>query len=412
MKAFILIAGLALGGCTSGSSGDATLREHAHGEAADTIVKGPHGGRLLRDGDLGIEVTIFERGVPPEFHVYAYEGERPLEPAEVTLAITLRRFGDHADTFRFAKREDYLVGDATVEEPHSFDVEVVAEHRGRTSRWTYPSYEGRTEMSPAARAGSEIEMATVGPAAIRTTVRANGRVVPNEDRLAHVIPRFPGVVKEIRKRLGEAVVRGEVLAVVESNESLQAYEVKASIAGTIIARDVTTGELAPEGKVLFTIADLGTVWADLNVSSRDFQSLRLGQRTIVEAGQGVVKAEGTIIYLSPFGAESTQTLLARVELSNAHGEWKPGLFVTGEVLVEETQVATAVKASALQTFRDWDVVFLNEGNVFQAIPVELGRRDAEWVEIVGGVEPGQRYAAANSFVIKADIGKSGASHDH
>jgi cobalt-zinc-cadmium efflux system membrane fusion protein len=219
-------------------------------------------------------------------------------------------------------------------------------------------------------------------------------------------------VKEIRKRLGDAVTRGEVLAVVESNESLQAYEVKASIAGTIIAKEVTTGELAPEGKVMFTIADLGTVWADLNVSQRDFQSLRLGQHAIVEAGYGVAKSEGPIIYLSPFGAETTQTLLARVELSNVEGQWKPGLFVSGEVLVAESQVATAVKASALQTFRDWDVVFLNEGNVFQAIPVELGRRDAEWVEIVGGVASGQRYAAENSFVVKADIGRSGATHDH
>lgn len=412
MKAFILIAGLTLGGCSSGSSGDAPLREHAHGEATDSIVKGPHGGRLLRDGQLGIEVTIFERGVPPEFHVYAYEGEQPLDPSAVKLTITLRRFGDHVDAVGFAGREDYLLGDAIVEEPHSFDVDVVAERRGRTSRWTYSSYEGRTEMSPAGLAGSEIEIATVGPAAIRTTVRANGRVVPNEDRLAHVIPRFPGVVREIRKRLGDAVPRGEVLAVVESNESLQAYEVKAPIGGTIIAKEVTTGEFAPEGKVLFTIADLGTVWADLNVPPRDFTALRIGQRAIVETGEGVVKAQGTIIYLSPFGAATTQTLLARVEVENANGEWKPGLFVTGEVLVAENQVATAVKASALQTFRDWDVVFLNEGNVFQAVPVELGRRDAEWVEVVVGVALGQRYAAANSFVVKADIGKSGASHDH
>jgi cobalt-zinc-cadmium efflux system membrane fusion protein len=388
------------------------MREGAHGGATEAIVKGPHGGRLLRDDELGIEVTIFERGVPPEFRVYAYEGDDPLEPTEVKLGITLRRFGNRADTFRFVKCEDFLLGDAIVEEPHSFDVEVVVEHRGRTSRWTYPSYEGRTEMSPAALAGSEIAIETVGPAAIRATVQANGRVVPNEDRLAHVIPRFPGVVKEIRKRLGDAVTRGEVLAVVESNESLQAYEVKASIAGTIIAKEVTTGELAPEGKVMFTIADLGTVWADLNVSQRDFQSLRLGQHAIVEAGYGVAKSEGPIIYLSPFGAETTQTLLARVELSNVEGQWKPGLFVSGEVLVAESQVATAVKASALQTFRDWDVVFLNEGNVFQAIPVELGRRDAEWVEIVGGVASGQRYAAENSFVVKADIGRSGATHDH
>jgi cobalt-zinc-cadmium efflux system membrane fusion protein len=71
-----------------------------------------------------------------------------------------------------------------------------------------------------------------------------------------------------------------------------------------------------------------------------------------------------------------------------------------------------VKTAALQRFRDRDVVFLNEGAVFQAMPVELGRQDGEWVEITAGVTPGQRYAAENSFVVKADVGKSGATHDH
>ena len=72
----------------------------------------------------------------------------------------------------------------------------------------------------------------------------------------------------------------------------------------------------------------------------------------------------------------------------------------------------AVRADAIQTLRDWNVVFLQDGEVYQAQPVELGRRDAQWVEILSGIEPGRRYVARNSFVLKADVGKSGASHDH
>ena len=380
--------------------------------ARDEPLKGPHGGRLVRDGDFAVEVTIYERGVPPEFRVYAFERERPLDPAEVTVAITLHRFGGRLDRFRFQKRDDYIVGDHVVHEPHSFVVEVVAEHRGKPHRWSYESWEGRTEMSPAAIASSRISIETVGPATIRQTITAYGRVVPNEDHLAHVIPRYPGVVREVRKRLGDAVAKGDVLAVVESNQSLQPYDVKAPIAGTVIGKDVTAGEFAREGEVIYTVADLGTVWADLNVYHEDFDRLKIGQRVSLETGQGIAKTEGRIIYLSPFGAESTQTLLARAEISNPDGDWRPGLFVTGEILVEEAGVATAVKPSALQTFRDWDVVFLNEGAVFQAMPVQPGRRDAEWVEIVEGVEPGERYAAENSFIVKADIGKSGAVHEH
>ena len=105
-------------------------------------------------------------------------------------------------------------------------------------------------------------------------------------------------------------------------------------------------------------------------------------------------------------------MLARVELPNPDGAWRPGLFVTGDVIVEEGEVPVAVKAEALQTYRDWTVVFVREGDVFEVRPVELGRRDQTSVEILSGVESGQQYAASNSFVVKAELGKAGASHDH
>lgn len=383
-----------------------------HGGHEPQEIKGPHGGRLLRDDGFAVEVTIFERGVPPEFRVYCYDGDSPLDPARVQLTIELARFGDRVDTFRFSKREDYLRGDGTVEEPHSFDVKVVAEEHGRTHRWEYPSYEGRTELSPEAIQTSGVVIDTIGPATVTTRIRANGRVVPNEDHLAQVIPRYPGIVKEVRKRLGDRVEPNEVLAVVEGNESLQRYEVRSPIAGMIIRKDVTPGEFAREGESIYTVADLSTVWADLNVYHEDFQRLGLGQPVSLETSDAIVSAEGTIVYLSPVGSENTQTLLARVELANPNGEWRPGLFVTGEIVVEGATVPVAVRTGALQTFRDWDVVFLNAGTIFQAMPVTLGRRGDEFVEVLEGVAAGQRYAAEGSFIIKADIGKSGAVHEH
>ena len=412
---FVLLIGLAamlLASRVGNVRGDEEVARDEHGEATEEMVKGPHGGRLLTDGDFAVEVTIYERGVPPEFRVYALDGGQPVDPATVMLTTALQRFGGRVDRFQFRKREDYLVGDRTVEEPHSFEVEVVAEHGGVAHRWEYESWEGRTEVSPAAIASSGISIETVGPATIRTTTTANGRVVPNENHLARVIPRYPGVVKEARRRLGDRVAQSDVLAVVESNQSLHPYEVRSPIAGTVIGKDVTSGEFAREGAIIYTVADLGTVWADLNVYQQDFRHLKLGQSVSLETGHGIARANGTIIYLSPFGAESTQTVLARVEIPNPDGDWRPGLFVTGEILVAETAVPIAVKASALQTFRDWNVVFLNEGSVFQAMPIELGRRDPEFVEVIEGLKPGERYAAENSFIVKADVGKSGASHDH
>jgi len=385
---------------------------HGSEASASQPAKGPHGGRLLTDGDFATEVTIFERGVPPEFRVFFYEKNKPLVPTGIQLTIELHRFGGRVDRIGFKQRDAYLLGDQEITEPHSFDVKVIAERGGKTHRWEYDSYEGRTQMSAEAVQSSGIVIETVGPAKLKQTLQVHGRIAANEDQMKHVIPRYPGIVKEIRKRLGDSVAKDEVLAVVESNESLQSYEVKSAQAGTVIQKDVTTGEFAKEGEAIYVVADLSSVWVDLSVYRKDFPQIKVGQSVTIDGGDGMPKAEGKIAYVSPFGAKDNQTMLARVVLPNPNGEWRPGLYVTAEVLTEEVTVPVAVKASALQTFRDWDVVFLNEGDLFEIAILELGRRDAERVEIVSGLEAGKKYVAENSFIIKADILKSGASHDH
>jgi cobalt-zinc-cadmium efflux system membrane fusion protein len=240
----------------------------------------------------------------------------------------------------------------------------------------------------------------------------NGRITPNQDSLAHVVPRFPGIVKSVHARLGDAVARGDRLAVIESNESLQPFEVRAPLAGTVIARDVAPGELAGADRPIFAIADLGNVWVDLDVYRRDFGRLRAGQPVRVDAGDGSAPGETTLAYLSPVGSLNTQTLLARAVLPNPDRSWRPGLFVTAEVEVGVHPAEVAVVPEALQRVGDRDVVFVAEGGVFEAQPVAIGRRDVAHVEIVSGLAAGQRYAAAGSFVLKAETGKSGTSHDH
>lgn len=192
-----------------------TSGEGGHGgEAVAEAAKGPHGGRLLSEGDFSTEVTIFERGVPPEFRVFLYEKGKPIDPSEAKVTIELHRFGGRVDKIGFAKRDDYLLGDQEIVEPHSFDVKVIAERGGKTHRWEYDSYEGRTTMTPDAVKSSGIVIETSGPARIKTTIKVNGRVQPNEDHMTHVIPRYPGIVKKITKRLGDAVAKDEVVAVV------------------------------------------------------------------------------------------------------------------------------------------------------------------------------------------------------
>ncbi len=380
-----------------------------HEEAAP---RGPHGGRLLTEGDFAVELTIFERGVPPEMRAYAFDDGKPVSPSDFELAVQLGRLGGRVDRLEFRPEADYRVGDALVEEPHSFDVEVTARRGGRTYHWQYAAYEGRVRLAPEAVARSGIVVDGAGPATVRVRLPVYGRVVPNEDRLAHVVPRFPGVIREMRKHLGDPVRAGEALAVVESNESLRRYEVKSEIAGTVIRKHGAAGELAGEDEEIYVVADLSTVWVDLDVYRKDFSKLRVGQTVLLDAGPDVPAATAKVDYLSPFTTTETQTLLARAILKNPDGHWRPGLFVTGEVVVEEISVPVAVRASALQSWREMEVVFVREGDLFEVQPVQTGRKDGDHVEVTSGLAPGRQYVAEGSFVIKADIGKSAATHDH
>ncbi len=406
---------LALGpGTPAADNGGTGPSQAGHGSEGSEpeSAKGPHGGRLLNEGPFGVELTIFERGVPPEFRVFLYENTKPQPPGSARLTVRLHRLGGRTDTINFSPEGDYLKGDKVVEEPHSFDVEVLAERAGKNYRWIYDSYEGRTTLSPEAIQSAGVAVEAAGPARIKHERKVYGQVVPNDDRTIQVIPRYAGLLKETKKRLGEPVEKGEVLGIVESNESLQTYELRAPIAGTVVEKHLAAGAFVKEGEPVYLVSDLATVWVDLGIPRQDSARVRVGQTVTVSREEGDDGATGSISYISPLGTGPTQTLTARVVLKNDSGLWHPGLFVTAAVLLEEAAVPLAVKVSALQTFREWDVIFLRDGNVFEVRPLELGRRDSTWVEVLSGIEPGQEYVTENSFLIKADIGKSGATHDH
>ena len=411
MKQFGAFAlAIALAACGGGANEHTA--EGQHGESNAEFERGPHRGRMLRDGDFAVELAIFERGVPPEFRAWVSQDGEPVPPAEVQLEVELRRFGDRRDVIRFAPAGDFLRGDATVTEPHSFDVTVRAALGGAKHHSTYSSYEGRVTVDAAAakEAGVAVEVAV--PAQIRETLLLYGRIEPDGDRTAHITPRFPGIVVDARKRLGDAVAKDEVVAIVESNESLRPYELRSRIAGTIIEKHAAPGEFAATDAPLYVVSDLGRVWADLQVHRRDAERLRVGQRAWIDAGDGGEPIEARVDYVSPLASFDSQTTLARLVVDNASGRWRPGLFVSARVEVETVAAPVAVRTSALQRVRDWDVVFLADGDSYEAQPVELGLGDGTWTEIRAGLSAGQPYAAAGSFILKADVGKSGASHDH
>jgi len=198
---------------------------------------------------------------------------------------------------------------------------------------------------------------------------------------------------------------------VQSNESLQEYHVKAPINGLIVKRDIQLGEATGDDP-LFIIADLSEVWVELDVFVRDLDLIKKGQAVLVESLDGNYQKAASIDWLSPLTAHASQSVRARVTVPNEDGTLRPGQFIRGHVTVAEHAVPVAVRQPALQRFRDFQVVFARFDDDYEVRMLELGRRNREWVEVLGGIESGTRYVTNNSYLIKADIEKSGASHDH
>lgn len=319
-----------------------------------------------------------------------------------------------------------------------------------------------------------------------------GAIVPSGDHIARVAVRLLGTVAELRKRLGDSVAAGEVVAIIESREvadaksdylgarlvfdlqqtlfdrastlregkvmsendflrarttfedarvkfelsrqklfalsltagqiealpqqpveTLRRQELRAPIAGRIADRRVELGSLVGrEGQEseLFTIVDLAVVWVELAVSPADLAGIREGQS--IELVSGASTSPATISFISPLLDKDTRTARVIATVDNTAGLWRPGAFVSAQIPVDQGAADLVVPRSALQTIERETVVFVRTEEGFEARHVKLGRQDGRVAEITEGLKPGERIATANSFVLKADLGKASVEHEH
>ncbi len=383
--------------------------EHAEVTAAD-FERGPHNGRMLRDGDFALEITIYEEGVPPEFRLYPYVANEAVDPAGVRLAMAVSRLGGRVDRFAFQPQGEFLKATSSVVEPHSFDVSVNAAHGNQTSMWSYATYEGRTTIARAAADEAGVKVETAGPAEMEETLDFSGRVEIQPEARVEVRGIYPGPILEMTKALGQNVTRGEVIARIRSSESLQTYTVTAPMSGVVLERVSNPGDVAA-GQALYVIADLRRLHADLHIHPEEADRVRAGQKVEIRNLAGTLRADLKIESILPQANGSVQTLAAHVDLPG-DGNWRPGMGIEGVVTIDTQQIPLAVRTNALQRFRDFMVVYARVGDTYEVRMLQLGRQTPEWTEVLGGLEPGTEYVTENAFLIRADVEKSGATHDH
>lgn len=480
------LAAVLLSAC--GQSQDKAAPQN-HEAAAKEVPRGPHRGKLFEQDGLGLEVTIFEDGVEPEFRVYPTLNNKPLNPKSINLTITLERLGA-VQTIRFAPKADYLLGDQVVYEPHSFAVKLAATYQQKSYAFQYDQIEWRVELNPEQVKGAGLQILKAEPALLGDEVELQGeiRVAPNSE--AVVLAPVAGIVVSAPVSLGQSVKAGEALAILESREladlkrnylearergrlaestfqreamlwkekitaeqdylAAKSAKVEADInlassraallsfglsegdlkslsleqpgnlarlvlraprSGRVTARDLAPGQRVTPESALFTIADLDRLVAVLSAAPAQLDGLKAGQSVRVMQVNGTVTGGGRVQVVSPQLSESNRAAAVYVALDKAI-DWKPGQFVKARITRAEVTAAVTVSNEALQSFRDWTVVYAKYGNQFEVRPVTVGRRGSQRVEILEGLVAGQEYVGKNSFLLKADIGKSEAEHDH
>lgn len=386
--------------------------EEAHGH--DEITKGPNGGRLLsnKDNGLNVELTIVEENMPPKFRAWIRNKEGALVKTadKAELLVTLTRLGGEQQRVKFnpTEGEDYWQSNVIIEEPHSFDVMVNLNYQESSAEWHFASYEGRMQMDAETAQRQNVETGSVSAGQITVTTRVYGNVVLSPDRISQVKARFPGQITSVKVAYGDRVKDGQVLATVESNSSLQTYSIRAPLSGVITAKYATSGEVAAD-QALFTITDTSTLWAELKVFPKQAKSIALGQSVRLSGADSPVQS--SIQQLLP-NTEQAPYLIARVPLNNSEQNWFPGMLVEADVTIQQKEVDLRVPNSAIQRLNDNQIVFIKVGDQYELRPLEIGLSDKNYTEIKSGLRQGDEIVVVNSYLIKADLEKSGAAHAH
>ncbi len=195
-------------------------------------------------------------------------------------------------------------------------------------------------------------------------------------------------------------------------QGLARLEIRAPIAGVVVDKKISAGEALKDDAAIFQLADLASVWVTLAVPAQDLARLQTGAQARVTATAFEAVGQGRVSHVGALVGEHSRSATARVLLPNPQGLWRPGLPVSVSLTQDEAAVPVAVAADAVQTLDGRAVVFVRRGAQFDAVPVRTGRTDGRQVEILQGLAGGERYAAKNSFVVKAELGKGEAAHGH
>lgn len=247
------------------------------------------------------------------------------------------------------------------------------------------------------------DVTKAGTDQLKITIPLLGELKVDGNRSALVYSRFPGIVKEVLVDVGTNVRKGQVLAIVEGNESMARFELVSPIDGRVLTRTLALGQVIKDDSESFAISDLRTLWLDLNAYSGDLSKLSVGQR--IESS-GNPPFEGKLAYISADLSGSSRSALVRATIENKSLTLKPGSFIEARVIVDEFKALVAVKNNAIQVINEQTCVFIPVTDGFETRKVRVGRSDDTNTEIVDGLSPGTSYVSKGAIVLKSELMKT------
>lgn len=341
--------------------------------------------------------------------------------------------------------------------------------------------EGVLKLSPEQMSASGVQVVQVRQGSLSHQVSVPGRIVADADRMAQIVPKASGVVVEARKNLGDAVAKGEIMALIESREMAEAaaefqaasraselarithnrektlwekkvtaeqdylaaknawqevqirldlakqkmqtlggtadkgtasryHELKSPLNGLVVERELTLGEFVDTSHKAFTVADLSVLWVEIAIAPDDLANVKEGQEVFIEGGGK--EGTGKLIFVSPVIDPDTRSAKAIIELQNSDGKWRSGDYANASIVTGTQEAGMLVPKGSVQTIEGKPFVFVKNEGGFEKRPVFIGKKDNEHIEVTSGLGQGEEIAIGNTFVLKAEAGKSEAEHAH
>lgn len=381
-----------------------------HEQTQQIQKQGPHGGFLVTNANLTLELKLQEFAGKVELRVYGYEQNQPVDINDLSIEMNLKRLVESPQKIQFTRENEYLVSTQPINEPHSFELFITGKYKGERVSFEYTQHEGRTILSERAikSAGIKTQIAQSGEIDIYDTLF--GVIAPTQNGTVEVMAPYTGLISDIFVSIGQHVQKGDVLASVTNRETLQNYNIKSPISGVVTEQYLKRGELAST-RALMQVVNLDKVWVELSAFPQNIENLAIGQSATVYDLHHHLNAQGKVFFIAPM-MTGGHIARARIALNNPDGHWRPGMHVNSDVSIDKINARVRVKPDSIQEFNGVASVFVRKNSVFEVRPVTLGAKSSEWVEVVAGLSPGSEYVTVNSYVIKADILKSGASHAH